>query len=90
MEHSVQRPKRRERAARRWRIDKAVLDRVAELSSTRGGTAARKAEGIGKPLTSEESRFLHDAIRSIVGHAANMAYSTGTTPDWLTLGAIVS
>ena len=90
LEHSVQPPKRREKAARRWRIDKAVLDRVAELSSTRGGTAARKAEGIGKPLTSEERRFLHDAIRSTIGHAANMAYSTGTTPDWLTLGAIAS
>ena len=90
LEHSVQPPKRREKAARRWRIEKAVLDRVAELSSTRGGTAARKAEGIGKPLRSEEERFLRDAIRSIIGHAGRMACSTGTPPDRLNLRAIAS
>lgn len=90
LEHGVQPPRRRETAASRWRIDKAVLDRVAELSSTRGGNAARKANGIGKPLTSEESRFLHQAIKSIIGHVARMACSTGSTPKRLTLRALVT
>ena len=90
LEHSVQPPRRREKAARRWRIDRAALDRIAALSSTRGGTAARKAEGIGKPLTSEESRFLHQAIKSIIGHASRMACSTDSTPKRLTLDAIVA
>lgn len=90
LEHSVQPPRRREKAARRWQIDESLLDRVAELSSTRGGTAARKAEGIGKPHTPEESRFLHEAIRSIIGHAASMACSTGTSPDRLALCTIAS
>ncbi len=88
LEHSVQPPKRREKAARRWRIDRGVLDRIAELSSTRGGTAARKAEGIGKPLTSAESRLLHQAIRSTIRHVARMASPSGPTPKRLSLGAI--
>ena len=88
LEHSVQVPRRRENAAKKWRIDRAVLDRIAQLSSTRGGTAARKADGIGKPLTSEESRLLDQAIRSIIHHVARMARPTGSTPKRLTLGAI--
>ena len=90
LEHSVQPPKRREKTARRWRIEETVLDRVAELSSTRGGTAARKAEGIGTPLTSEEGRFLREAIRRIILHAARMAYSPDATLERLALDAIAT
>ena len=44
-------------AARKYGVSRNVLDKIRRLSSEKGDSQARKAEGIGDPLTAQESRF---------------------------------
>jgi hypothetical protein len=60
------RSKTRERAAAAYFIDYDVIDTAAELSSTKGGNEARKAEGIPSPLTVAERNWLDAAIRMMI------------------------
>jgi len=76
-------------AAKKWRISRRVLTDISKLSSGRGGLTARKAVGVNKPLTPEETRWLDQAIRKIILHAARMAHSPDTTPQ-LTRDSIAS
>ena len=43
---------------------------IGYLCSESGGNQARKAEGVGRPLTDEESRFLQKAIKVVIRRAA--------------------
>ena len=53
-------------AAASYNVDYAVLDRIGQLSSTKGGSGARKREGVETPLADDERRFLERAtVRSI-------------------------
>ena len=89
LENTVAGSNRRRKVARKWRIEEAVLGRIAELSSTRGGSTARKADGVDQPLTHEESRFLDEATKSTILHVAKMACSPATTSK-LTQDAIAT
>ena len=55
LEHPFTPPQKgkRLRAAASYGIDVDVLDRIGELSSTKGGSGARKREGVDAPLTDE-------------------------------------
>ena len=64
---------KRKAAANYYQIERKVLDKVGELSSTKGGSAARKAEGRSDPFTQEETRFLEAAIAAFVRRAAAKA-----------------
>ena len=65
----------RQNAANTYGIDKKVLNRVGDLTANKGGkTAARKAHGIADDLTSQESRFLEEAVKSIVRRMAEVAH----------------
>lgn len=58
-----------EAASTRYRIDKGILRRVGELTSTRGDMqTARKLTTTTQTLTVEESEWLLDAIVRIVRH----------------------
>lgn len=61
---------KRKVAAMKYRIDENVLDKIGQLSSTRGGADARKREGTGKSLSSEEHNFLDRAIKAIIRRVA--------------------
>ena len=61
---------RRRKAARYYRIEGQVLDKIGELSSSKGGAKARKADGIDEEMTSQECRFLEDATKAIIRRAA--------------------
>ena len=89
LEHTVVGSNRRRKVAGEWRIEETVLGRISKLSSTRGGSTARKADGVERPLTCEESRFLDEATKSIILHVAKMACSPNTTSE-LTLDAIAT
>ena len=65
----------RQSAATTYEIDKKVLNRVGDLTANKGGkTAARKADGIADNLTSQESRFLEEAVKSIIRRMAEVAH----------------
>jgi hypothetical protein len=55
-------------AARKYRIDKALLDKLGELTSRRGDRAiARKATaGPAEPLTGPETAWLEAAIKALI------------------------
>ena len=57
----------------RYRISKSVLKRAQCLASRKGGSQARKADGMKKELSAEESRFLEQAVRSIIQRMAEVA-----------------
>lgn len=66
---------KRKVAARKYMIDANVLKKIGELSSTRGGTDARKREGTGKSLSSEEHNFLDRAIKAIIRRVAEWEHT---------------
>ena len=65
----------RQSAANKYEIDKNVLNRVGDLTANKGGKmAARKAAGVTDDLTSQESRFLEEAVKSIIRRVAEVAH----------------
>ena len=64
---------RRPAAACQYRVAFDVLDRIGKLTAEKGGSQARKAEGLGYELTNVESRFLEDAVKAILRRAAELA-----------------
>ena len=63
--------RRRERTAERYRIDVEVLQRIGELSSTKGGSDARKAAGAYQPFSDEERLFLEAALPRLIHRVAD-------------------
>ena len=57
---------KRKSACRKFGIDKAVLAGLGELSSTRGGSDARKAEGRSNPLNQEKFQFMERGIPDLI------------------------
>ena len=57
-------------AAKEYNISRKLLGRISQLSSTKGGTEARKAEGAGSPLTEDERGFLEQAVARLIQRVA--------------------
>ena len=77
---------RRAAASVHYQIDKAVLDEIGELSSTKGGTdSARKAEATAAALSRKEERFLEEATKHVIHRAAAVAQNPGATFPTITL-----
>ena len=70
-----QKRNRRKAAVQKYKIDLSVLNKIAELSSERGGSGARKADGVDKDFTNKERAFLKQAIKEMIRRAAEKAYS---------------
>lgn len=68
---------KQKRAARHYQIEEKVLNRVGELSSTKGGSVARKARGRSDPFTKEETHFLEAAVVALTRRAAEKAANPG-------------
>ena len=75
----------RNKAAKHYRIDKTVLDKLAELSSTKGGVGARKAEGVLSEFTPEERCFLEEAVKAIIYRAAELAHGSNSCLKHITM-----
>ena len=82
LEHPFTPPQKgkRVRAAASHGIDVDVLQRIGELSSTKGGTGARKREGVDAPLTAEERRFLERATVRLIRRLAQHHAAQGSLP----------
>ena len=79
--------KRRRNVAKVFHIEKAVLDKIGELTATKGGAAsARKAEGVGTDLSPKETRFLEEAVKTLIRRAAEVTQNPGGTFATITLG----
>jgi hypothetical protein len=64
----------RDRAAAIYSVDREVLRKVGEFSSTRGdASSARKASGVGTPLLDREAGWLDAAVRLLIARAAEVA-----------------
>ena len=63
----------RKAAAQKYQIDEAVLRKIGELTSKKGGRDSRKADGVGKDFTTEERTFLEQAIMKIISRVAEKA-----------------
>jgi hypothetical protein len=81
-------PPRRRAAALRLAIDEAVLNKLGELSSERGGSFARKAGG-SAPLTEGEATWLRTVIGELIvrlgAHAAGAKLRQLTMADLPTI-----
>ena len=77
---------RRRNVAKVFHIEKAVLDKIGELTATKGGAAsARKAAGVGTELSSQESRFLEEAVKTLIRRAAEVAQDPDAALPTITL-----
>ena len=79
---------RRKAAAEKFQISKKLLDKIAVLSSNKGGQDARKAEGIGKEFTNQERAFLEQAIKKIIRRAAEKVQNPDNNLPKITLSAL--
>jgi hypothetical protein len=53
-------------ASEMYGIDLKVLRKIGELTTTKGGKEARKAEGLKRPFSGSETRWLHAVIRALI------------------------
>ena len=72
-------------AAKRYHINRRVLNQLAELSTTKGGASARKAEGVHRDLTHQERQFLEAAVKKIIRRAAEVADDPDASLEEITL-----
>ena len=75
----------RKAAARKYQIAKRVLGEIGYLCSEKGGSEARKAEGITKELTEEERHFLNQAIRKTIRRVAEKTCNPTAELDKISL-----
>ncbi len=75
----------RNAAAKQYEIDKGVLNEVGKLSTEKGGSQARKVDGIGDELTPSETHFLEKAIAALIRRAAEVAHDPNKSRDTIKL-----
>ena len=69
------RKERRRRTAAKFDIEVVVLNKVGDLSSTKGGKmGARKVEGTSQDFSTGERLFLRHAVKRMIRRAAEKAY----------------
>ena len=79
---------RRSAAAKQYCISEAVLKQLGELSSTKGGVGARKAEGVHQDLTQQERKFLEAVVTTIIRRAAEVAHDPNVSLKRITVLAL--
>ena len=72
-----ERKRRRIAAAKACNIDARVLGKIGDLTANRGGSEARKADGIATEFSSQERHFLEQAVRRVISRMAERAHSSG-------------
>ncbi len=80
---------KRKLAANHYQIEREVLERVGELSSKKGGSVARKAEGRSDAFTQEETRFLEAAVAAFTRRVAEKAPDLGGNLPVITMADLL-
>ncbi len=78
LEASVEGLGRRSAAAKKYRIEKKVLDEIGRLTCAKGGADARKANGTDSDFTAEDRHFLTEAVKKIIYRMAEAACGSET------------
>lgn len=78
----------RRRTGARYCIDKALLDEIGELSSTRGGAGSARKAAAGAELSRKEARFLEEAVKQLIRRAAEVAQRPGAAFPQITLASL--
>ena len=61
---------------REYQISRNVLEKIKQISSTKGGpSGARKGGGVSNVLTNEERRFLKETVERMIRRAAEKAHN---------------
>jgi len=66
-------PKKRIAAAEKFFINLEVLQKIGELTATRGGQSARKVEGLHSELTLKQMVWLEEAMKMMIRRAGEVA-----------------
>ena len=85
---SRQNNSRRKASAKKYQIGIAVLNKIAMLSSIKGGQGARKAVGSDKDFTNWERTFLEQSLKRIILRVAEKAHSPNKTFQKITLSEL--
>ena len=70
-----------EKAARQYDMDGALLRKISNLSSTKGGSQARKGTGVADALTQDEQQFLERATVRLIRRVAEYHGRNGNLPE---------
>ena len=73
------------KVATEYRISRNVLDQIGRLSSRKGGSQARKADGISDSLTTQEARFLEESTKALIERVAQWSYEPNCDYPKITL-----
>ena len=71
-----------------YAISRKVLNGVSRLSSEKGGSEARKGDGINQDLTQGEKDFLIAAVQTFIRRAAERAANPTGILEKVTLGKL--
>ena len=74
LERSTEKKNSRKVASETYGIKLEVLKKIGNLSSEKGGQQARKAVGKDEDLTTQDRRFLEEAIKAVIRRAAERAH----------------
>ena len=72
-------------AAKRYQVERDILDLIGFLSSKKGGPQARKAGGTTHDLTDQERHFLEEATKSMIYRVAEKAHNPDSDLPKITL-----
>ena len=64
----------RRHAAKMYRIEKQVLDKIGDLTTNKGGATVRKAAGVETEFSPQECQFSQHAVRTIIRRMAQYAH----------------
>ena len=81
---------RRDAAAKTYNIEREIVRKIAELSANRGGTEARKADGVETDFNSQECHFLEQAVKTVIRRMAEKAHSSGKQLPMISLSDMPS
>ena len=79
---------RQQAVVNKYAIAREVLQTIRDLSSKAGGTYARKAVGVRRELTSNETEFLKEAIKRIIVRVAEKEHDRDKELDQIRLSGL--
>jgi hypothetical protein len=78
----------RKAAAIKFGIDFAVLSKIGELTTNKGGKEARKIDGAHTDYTATERTWLHEALKMLVRRAAELAHDSNASRKSISMSSL--
>ncbi len=81
---------KRKHAALRYNISRSVLDRIEELTNSKGGRDARKGRGIARDFTLSERAWIELTVKKLIRRAAEVAEDPNQKLSTITMSNLSS